>query len=67
MKRKPKRKPTKPAPTDFVGEPPEWETVIQNGPNCIATTTAAVPCKDPLKRKTNGIKPNEIRLFHFSR
>ena len=52
-RRRPKKKakPTKPAPTDFVGEKPQWEEVKQKGPNCIATTTAAIPCKDPLKRR----------------
>ena len=53
IKRKPKRKPkpTKPAPTDFVGEKPRWVEVKQKGPNCVTDTTAAVPCKAPLKRE----------------
>lgn len=52
-KRKPKRKPrpTAPAPTDFVGEKPTWEEYKQKGNVCQPTTTAAVPCKQPLKRK----------------
>ena len=53
-KRKPKRKqrPTAPAPTDFVGDKPTWEEFRQKGNVCQPTTTAAVPCKKPLKRKS---------------
>merc|ERR1711935_355506 len=56
-KRRPKKpaKPTKPAPTDFVGEKPRWVEVMQKGPNCVADTTAAVPCKDPLKQQFRSI------------
>ena len=56
-KRRPKKpaKPTKPAPTDFVGEKPRWVEVMQKGPNCVADTTAAVPCKDPLKRELKSV------------
>ena len=53
-KRKPKRKqrPPAPAPTDFVGDKPTWEEFKQKGKVCQPTTTAAVPCKQPLKRKS---------------
>ena len=53
-KRKPKRKrPPAPAPTDFVGDKPTWEEYKQKGNMCQPTTTAAVPCKQPLKRKSS--------------
>jgi len=35
-------------PTDYVGEKPEWEEFKQKGNKCISTTSAAVPCKDPI-------------------
>ena len=35
-------------PTDYVGEKPEWEEFKQKGNKCVSTTSAAVPCKDPI-------------------
>ena len=37
-----------PMPTDYVGEKPEWEEFKQKGNKCVSTTSAAVPCKDPI-------------------
>ena len=51
VKRRPKKRkgPPPPKPTDFVGEKPTWEMNKQKGNTCIGTTSAAVPCKDPIK------------------
>lgn len=38
----------KPPPTDYVGDKPEWEEFKQKGNKCVSTTSAAVPCKDPI-------------------
>lgn len=53
-KKKRRPKPTAPAPTDFVGDKPTWEEYKQKGRLCQPTTTAAVPCKRPLQRKSMG-------------
>lgn len=55
MKRRPgppkKKRPGPPAPkpTEYVGEKPTWELIPQKGNTCISTSTASVPCKDPIK------------------
>ncbi|CAG5079047.1 Oidioi.mRNA.OKI2018_I69.PAR.g9155.t1.cds [Oikopleura dioica] len=47
-KKKPKKKQAPPL-IDYVGDKPKWESVPQKGKVCTATSTAAVPCKDPIK------------------
>ena len=37
-----------PLPTEYVGDKPAWEEFKQKGNKCVATTSAAVPCKDPI-------------------
>jgi len=51
VKRRPVKKKGKPRPkpTEFVGDKPTWEFIKQKGNTCISETTAAVPCKDPIK------------------
>ena len=49
-RRRPKKKrPPPPKPTDYVGDKPAWDIQKQKGNSCIGTTSAAVPCKDPIK------------------
>jgi hypothetical protein len=51
-KRKPKKK-TKKGPTpvkiEYIGDKPQWEIISMKGDTCISTSSASVPCKDPLK------------------
>ena len=47
--KKGKRKPPPPPPKEFVGERPTWQSVSQKGKVCVGTSSAAVPCKDPIK------------------
>ena len=47
--KKGKKKPPPPPPKEFVGERPTWMSVAQKGKVCTGTSSAAVPCKDPIK------------------
>ena len=48
---KPLSKMPTPAPTEPDPNKPSWVEVKQKGPKCVATTTADIPCKKPLKRE----------------
>ena len=48
-RRKGKKKPPPPPVKEFVGERPTWQSVPQKGQICKGTSSAAVPCKDPIK------------------
>ena len=34
---------------EIVGDKPAWVEEVQKGDTCISTSSAAIPCKDPIK------------------